>query len=85
MPNVVEAIPLELKPAAETGLTWINRSRGRQFNLTGLVIPDDALGWDASRPIELRLILCDGDRCLRENVRIEPQARGFPTTAIATD
>jgi hypothetical protein len=60
--NVVEEIPLELRPAAEA-----------------------ALEWDASQPIELGLVLCDGDQCLRENVRVQAQGRDFEITAIEAD
>jgi hypothetical protein len=85
MPKVVEEIPLELRPAAEAALDWINRSRGTRFKLTGLVTPDHALDWDANRPIELGLVLCDGDQCLREDVRVLAQGRGFEFTAIEAD
>ena len=83
--NVVEEIPLELRPAAEAALAWINRSRGTQFKLTGLVTPDKALEWDARQPIELGLVLCDGDQCLRENARVQAQGRDFEITAIEAD
>ena len=66
MPNVVEEIPSELKPAAEAALAWINQEHGAQFKLTGLVDPDKAMGQITGQPIELGLILCEGDHCLRE-------------------
>jgi hypothetical protein len=82
MANVVEEIPLELRPAAEAALAWINRERGAQFKLTGLVDPDSALERDASQPIELGLVLCDGDQCLRVQVCVHAQGRGFQVSAI---
>ena len=85
MANVVEEIPLELRPAAEAALAWINRERGAQFKLTGLVDPDRALDRDASQPIELGLVLCDGDQCLREQVRVQAQGRGFQVGAIESN
>ena len=85
MSNVVEEIPPALRPAAEAALAWINRSRGTRFELTGLVVPDDAREWDARRPIELGLVLCDGDQCLREDLRIRPQGRDFEITALEAD
>ncbi len=39
---------------------------------------------DASQPRELNLVLCDGDVCLREQVRVQPRGQGFevmPTDA----
>jgi hypothetical protein len=83
--NVVEEIPLELRPAAEAALAWINRERGAQFKLTGLVDPDETLGRDPRRPIELGLVLCDGDQCLRQQVRIQAQGQGIQVSAIESD
>ena len=34
MLNVVEEIPVELRPAADAALAWINREKGSQFRLT---------------------------------------------------
>ena len=68
MPNVVEEIPNELKPAAEAALAWISQEHGAQFKLTGLVDPDKAMGRKTGQPIELGLVLCEGDLCLREQV-----------------
>jgi len=53
MPNVVEEISSELKPAAEAALAWINQEHGAQFKLTGLVDPDKAMGRKIGQPIEL--------------------------------
>jgi len=85
MAKVVEEIPLELRPAAESALAWINRERGAQFKLTGLVDPNTARDRDASQPIELDMVLCDGDQCLREQVRVQAQDRGFQVSAIESD
>ncbi len=82
MPNVVEEIPIELKPAAEAALAWVNQERGTQFKITGLVDPEKAMGQEAGQPIELGLILCDGDHCRREDVRLDAKDRGFEVSAI---
>lgn len=82
MSNVVEEIPVELKPAAEAALAWINQERGAQFELTGLVDADKALRAEASQPMELGLVLCDGDTCLREQVRVQPRSQGFDISMI---
>ena len=82
MPTVVEEIPLALRPAADAALEWINRQRDTQFELTGLVDPDEALAADAAAPMELGLVLCQGDVCLREQVRIQRLEDGFQIAAI---
>lgn len=82
MPNVVEEIPTELKPAAESALAWINRERHARFKLTGLVDPDKAMCRREGEPIELGLVLCEGDLCRREQVRLEAKGDGFEVSAI---
>ncbi len=85
MPNVVEDIPQQLRPAAEAALAWINRERGAQFELTGLVDPEEALARPPGEPMELGVVLCEGDRCLREQVRVVPGSDGFAVTAVEGD
>ena len=82
MPSVVEEIPGALQPAADAALAWINAQRGAQFRLTGLVDPDEALGRQAGEPMELGLVLCDGDLCVREQVRVLPGSDGFQVGAV---
>ena len=81
MPNVVEEIPAELRPAADAALAWINREKGSQFRLTGLVDCEEAIGRGAGQPIELGLVLCKGEICRREQVRVEPAGDGFTVSA----
>ena len=85
MPRVVEEIPLALQPAARAALAWINRERGAQFELTGLVDPEQALSADPAAPMELGLVLCQGDVCLREQVRIQRNGDGFQVAAVQPD
>ena len=85
MPNVVEEIPIELKPAADAALAWINQERGAQFKLTGLVDPDKAMGQKTGQPIELGLVLCEGDLRRREQVRVEAKGQGFEVGAIEAE
>jgi hypothetical protein len=85
MPNVLEEIPIELKPAAEAALAWINQEHGAQFKLTGLVDPDKAMGLETGQPIELGLVLCEGDLCRRVQVRVEAQGRSFEVSAIEAE
>ena len=85
MPNVVEEIPAELRPAADAALAWINREKGSQFRLTGLVDCEEAIGRGAGQPIELGLVLCKGEICRREQVRVEPTGEGFAVSAAEAE
>ena len=85
MPSVVEEIPIELKPAAEAALAWVNQERGAQFKITGLVDPEQAMRQELGQPIELGLVLCDGDLCRREHVRLHAQGQSFEVTAIEAE
>jgi len=82
MANVAHEVPAELQPAVEAALAWINRERGANFRLTGLVDGEEAMRRDAERPMELGLVLCDGELCQREQVRIEPTGHGFSISAV---
>ena len=82
MPSVVEEVPDALQPAAEAALAWINAERDAQFRLTGLVDPEAALDARAGEPMELGLVLCDGDLCLREQVRVRAAGDGFEVGAV---
>lgn len=85
MANVAHEVPAELQPAVEAALAWINRERGANFRLTGLVDGEEAMRRDAERPVELGLVLCDGELCQREQVRIEPTGHGFSISAVETE
>ena len=85
MPNVVEEIPIKLKPAAEAALAWINQERGAQLKLTGLLDADKAMEQKTGQPIELGLVLCEGDVCLREQVRVEAKGQGFKISVIKAE
>ncbi len=74
MPTVVEEIPRELRADVDAAVAWLNRERGHAFELTGLVDPVDAVALRTrngpGEPLDLGLILCDGDLCVREQVRV---------------
>ena len=55
--------------------------KGAEFRLTGLVDPEEAIGRGAGQPIDLGLVLCEGEICRREQVRVEPTAEGFTVSA----
>lgn len=79
---MTEDIPIALEPAAQSAVAWINRERGTNFRLTGVVDTDRALDRHAGRPLEFGLVLCDGDLCLREQVRVETRGDAFGVTVI---
>lgn len=64
----------DLRDPANAAVAWLNERRGSEFRLTGIV-PEGSVATDA--PFELGLVLCEGDRCLREQVRFTPRAQGF--------
>ena len=84
MPSVVEEVPDPLRPAAEAALKWVNARRGAQFRITGLVDPEEALAGKPGEPLDLGLVLCDGDVCLREQVRVRAAGDGFEVGAVET-
>ena len=83
MPAVVEEIPATLQPATAAALAWLNEERGASFRLTGLVGADEALNARPGEPLELGLVLCDDELCLRQQVRVEPDGAGFRVSAVA--
>ena len=85
MPNVVEEVPIELKPAVDAALAWINQERSARFKITGLVDPGEAMDQEPGRPIELGLVLCDGDECRCEHVRLNEKGQGFEVSAIEAE
>lgn len=82
MPSVVEEIPERLQPAADAALAWINAQQDAQFRITGLVDPDEALARNPEEPMDLGLVLCDGDLCLREQVRVRAVGDGYEVSTV---
>ena len=82
MPQVQETIPESLRPTVNAALAWINRERSAEFAVTGIV---DAEASDRDRQsgnaVELQLVLCDADTCLRERFRVRPLDAGFDVAA----
>ena len=62
-----EIVPTEYASAARAALTTINSARSASFYITGF-IRDDA--HEDHDDLEFGLILCDGEHCIRENVRV---------------
>lgn len=72
-----EDIPTSLRPQAEAAVSWINETQERSYELTGLVDYEQALRAEAGEGYELGLILCDGEICAREQIRVGPSGDGF--------
>lgn len=74
-------IPLELQCAAQAALVWLNEQHDTEYDLTGVVDIDDDI--NLSAPFEIGLILCDGEICLREQVRITATGDTFQCERVA--
>ena len=74
--RIVEQIPESLRPEVGAALAWLRAEQGRHFELTGIVDPELAQQ-SAGQPHDLSLILCEGDRWVREHVRVRAVAGGF--------
>lgn len=85
MPDVIETVPSALRPASDAALAWINQAHGADFKLTGLVDAEKALASAPGEAVELGLVLCEGDRCLREQVRLVPEDGGYTVSRVPTD
>jgi hypothetical protein len=88
MPRVEESIPAELAAEAEAARAWFSRNQGSEFEVTGIVDPDQVVAGGTAGPgSPLQLILCgsrDGqDVCLRERFQVEPAGAGFDVTHLA--
>lgn len=82
MVAVTEDIPEQLRPAALAALAWVNEERGADFKLTGLVDVEDALAASADESVEFGLVLCDGEMCMRQQVRVQRRGEGFHVAAV---
>ena len=72
-----ESIPASLRPQAEAAVSWINETRQQAYELTGLVDYEQALKAGEGETYELGLVLCDGEICAREQVRVGSSGSGF--------
>ena len=85
MPNVVTEVPIALQPAVDAALAWVRQNRGESFELTGLVDPQDALAKSPGDPVELGLVLCDGEAFVRTQLGVRPDETGFQVTPLEGD
>ena len=72
-----EDIPSKLIRPSQAALDWINQQRGENYRLTGLVDMEAALESKPGQAYELGIVLCSGEICAREQIRIEPSGDDF--------
>jgi len=89
MATSVGAVPEILRPQVEAAVTWLSREQGRDFHASGMLDPAavvaerERLGAEGS--LVLPLVLCEGDLCLRENLRIRAVGSGFDVGLLAPE
>lgn len=74
MATVQETIPEALQPDVDVALAWFNSQQEVEFEVTGILDPDEALAGSGTR--ELRLVLCGGDRCEQHSFRVAANGGG---------
>lgn len=77
-------IPDALRAPAAAALEWINNTQNQRYQLTGVVDCQEPITLDAAEGIELGLVLCDGEICARQQVRIAPTADGYHFKLVET-
>lgn len=82
-------IPPALRAPVDAALARIDAAEEAHFEVTGLLEANAAaraLESGTGDPVELGLVLCDGDRCLRQQVRIVPLSGGdFDVSLVEED
>ena len=66
--TILERVPDNIATPVDAALEFIRAKRGDGFDITGIVDPLDAFEIEKTETIELGLILCDGEICIREQV-----------------
>jgi hypothetical protein len=86
VPQVVEDIPESLRPAVDAAIGWLSARDGRAYGVSAIVDPHSTLIQSSNgAPFDLRLVVCSGDLCLREDVRLRPAESGFEVSALDSD
>ena len=81
--ETTNTIPESLRKPAEAALAWINASRPQPSELTGLVDYESALQATSGESFEMGLVLCDGNICGREQVRLTPVGDSYQFDLVA--
>ena len=80
--QLIDEIPNALKELTVQALAWINHLEGTEFELTGVVDLDVALKAAPGETFEIGLVLCDGEICAREQIRVVPQSDHFSFSRV---
>ncbi|NND67085.1 MAG: hypothetical protein HKN19_05810 [Halioglobus sp.] len=83
MAVVSETIPAPLQAAVDAALIWYNAGQSEHFEVTGIVDADESIA--SAEPRELRLVLCGGDMCQRQNFLVSNTGSGFDVALAAAD
>ena len=75
MAVVSETIPSPLEAQVNAALAWYNASQSEHFEVTGIVDAEESLR--SAEPRELRLVLCGGDICQRQDFLVARSGAGF--------
>ena len=83
MAAVSDTIPAPLEAEVGAALAWFNAQQSTQFEVTGIVDAERSLQEEGGK--ELRLVLCGGDLCQRQNFHFSPGDAGFDVRLIDED
>lgn len=72
-----DIVPKTLRAPVAAALQWINDNENTQFRLTGIVDEQQALDAGENTAYEIGLVLCDGEICKCERVRIIPTGKQY--------
>ena len=79
-----DPIPETIAPVANAALRWINDEQGSDFELTGVVDYPSAPDTKSGDAYELGLVLCDGEICAREQLRVVERDGKFTFRRVET-
>ena len=73
----ISNIPMELLQSGEAAVKWLNEKNNNSFYLTGIVDYESALNTRIGQDYEFGLVLCNGEVCVREQVKVSLQKDGY--------
>ena len=73
--QILEEIPSALAREVKAALAWVNAEQGCHSKVSDVVDPEAVERAGDEHP--LPLILCDGDLCVREDLRVRASAGAF--------
>lgn len=70
-------LPDALRAPAAAAVEWINETQNQQYQLTGVDDYEEPITMAEGTSTELGLVLCDGEICAREQIRITSTVDGY--------